>query len=118
MSTGNLLPISVIQMGHVEKAVDTIQNQPEALRQVAQETAKQNLQDQNKLIEKTDRPEIINHIRTDADGQKRQKNQDEDLDTPRKKKDTQPGQVQESAEPEEAPPSANPWAGHIVNLKV
>ncbi len=118
MSTSNLLPVSVVQMGHVEKLVDTIQNQPDALRQVAEETAKQNLADQNKLIEKTDRPEIVNHIRTDADAEKRGKKQGEDLDTPHKKKHTQPGQDHDSPESPDAAWRSNPWAGNIVNTKV
>lgn len=109
MSVTPMQQIPVVQMGHVEKIVEVVQNQPHVLQQVAQETAKNELRQQAGQVPQVNKSEAAHEIRTEADGQNKQQAAGGQQ---HKEKDNQPD------DQEEPPRGENPWAGHIVNLKI
>lgn len=113
MSVLNTLPAPVIQMGLVEKIVEVEQNQPHVQQLVAQETARQELREQGErvsLLQTTDPGRRVRERegggqgRPGAHGERRAAEQAEDA--------ADEGQTDEGAY------KANPWAGHIVDVKI
>jgi len=112
MSVLNTLPAPIIQMGHVEKLIEVEQNQSHVQQLVAQETAREALRAQGERVSEVETSERGRRVRErEAGGNRRQPGGE--------------GQAKREAsgEGEEASPDSgsgkpNPWAGHIVNMKI
>jgi hypothetical protein len=107
MSIQPPLPSPIVQMGHVEKVVETAHSHPEVQQHVSQEIARKNLQDQRSQVEKGQGAEKTGESKVNKDGK--------GGSTPHQqpKKDRKP--LPESPEPSEP---ANPLAGNIINVKI
>lgn len=115
MSITPLQQIPVVQMGHVEKIVEAVQNQPEVQQAVAQETAKSRLKAQEDQVPRVEKDREAEKLRTNEDGRNKQNPGRE----PVKKDQRKAGANQPAPATEETPARGdNPFAGHIVNLKV
>lgn len=112
MSVLNTLPAPVIQMGHVEKIIEVEQNQPYVQQLVTQEAAREALKAQGERVSEVEVADRGRKVREREAGGNRQQPGGE-------------GQAKREAagEGEEAssgsgPGQPNPWAGHLVNVKI
>ena len=112
MSVLNTLPAPVIQMGLVEKIVDTAQNQPHVQQLVAQEAALQALKAQGERIAGTEVLANSRKVRDREEGQGRQ-----GRDPGRQRADDDASE-DEAAQADTSPAQPSPWAGNIVNIKI
>lgn len=112
MSVLNTLPAPIVQMGLVEKIVEMAQNQPLVQQQAAQEAARQMLKEQGQRIA---------GVETTKRGKKVSEREADENDRPGAEQDAAPPTPDNNADeaPADSGPSkANPWAGHIVNVKI
>ena len=105
MSIEGTLPI--IQMGHVEKLAESLENQPVVQQQATQTEAERILREQNSQVPPAESPEKTQGRRVggQGDGSGGKNRGDKEHPPPRKQN-------------EQDPPAPNPWAGNILNLKV
>lgn len=118
MSVLNTLPAPVLQMGLVEKIVEVQQNQPHVQQQVAQESAKQALNEAKSRIAGLDQSELGKKVREKSEeqsggGQKRSRSRSREGEPPAPES---PQELSPETEPEA--PRTKPWSGYIVNLKI
>lgn len=110
MSVLNTMPAPVIQMGHVEKIVEAVQNQPYVQQLVAQEEAKKTLKAESEQIAVAEKTALSRKVRDrgDEEGSRQQH--------------AGPGGESRGDKPdspdEEGRNKNNPWAGHIVSITV
>ena len=115
MSVLNTLPAPVVQMGLVEKIVEMEQNHPQVQQLVSQETAAQELKKQSTQVPKIENSEPGKKIRDREAGQQGKKQHASGKKGHAAEEDPS---AEENAAPETMPHEANPWAGHIVNVKI
>lgn len=111
MSVLNTMPAPVIQMGHVEKIVEAVQNQPYVQQLVAQEEAKKTLKAESEQVavaEKTAQSRKVRD-RGEEEGSRQQQHAGPD---------GEPGGDKTDSPDEEGRNKNNPWAGHIVSITV
>ena len=101
-------PSPIVQMGHVEKVVESEHSHPEVQRHVAQEIARKNLEAERTQVEKTQGSEKTGRSKVFKDGGKGGSD-------PRQRQERERKPLPESPEPSEP---ANPLAGHIINMKI
>lgn len=120
MSITPLQQIPLAQMGHVEKIAEVTQNQPQVQQQVSQETAKAELKEQSGQVPKIDKGQEAEKLRAERDGKRRQQPQTgQERRAKNQKDDESAGASPPEQSQEDTPPRGdNPWAGHIVNIKV
>lgn len=112
MSVLNTLPAPVVQMGLVEKLVDVEQNQAQVQQQVAQQSAGAALKAQSERIAEVNTAERGKRVRDREAGGGGQEQQ-------RQAGQRRPGEADgEDDSAQAGPHKANPWAGHIVNVKI
>ena len=97
-------------MGHVEKLVETAQNQPLVQQQVTQELTSLELRRENTQVQKTDASEESRKIKEKEREERRRQRQ------ALRQKAATAGEVSE--EGEEAPEKREPWVGHLLNIKI
>lgn len=114
MSVLNTLPAPVIQMGLVEKIADMAQNQPQIQQQATQEAALQSLKEQNARVAKTEQSRHGRKIQDREAGGNAPQNGDDG--SPRRAREEEP--PSETPASDGSPSQANPWAGHLVNVKI
>lgn len=105
MSILNSPPITIVQMGHVEKIVEAAQNQPVLQQQVTQEEAARLLRE--KQVDPSQRPEETSDVKT------KDKEGGSGSGFRQKKKRRRP-----ESESSEASIPDSPTAGIFVNKKV
>lgn len=110
MSVLNTMPAPVIQMGHVEKLVEVVQNQPHVQQLVAQEEAKKTLKAQSEQIAGTDKTASGRKVR-DRGEEEGNQHQQAGLDGESR------GDKKDPPEEERANKN-NPWAGHIISITI
>lgn len=111
MSVLNTLPAPVVQMGLVEKLVEVEQNQAHVQQLVAQQNAGATLKAQSERVAEVDTAERGKKVRDREAGGGRQEQ--------RQMGQRRPGEADGEEEAAQAGPhKANPWAGHIVNVKI
>ncbi len=111
MSGPTAIPLPIVQMGHVEKLAEVAQNHPEVQQSVAQQLAKSALQKQKTLVPQVDTTEQGKRVRErEAQRDKRQSRRERKAGG---KTDEDAGDAQEARSSDD-----NPWAGHILNLKI
>lgn len=113
MSVEQGLPLPVVQMGHVEKIVETAQNQPHVQQLVAQELAAAELQRANSQVQKT---EVTEAGRKVDDRKKERRKGQQGGDGGRSQARDASGAETDGEEPDRQ--GMSPWAGHIVNVKI
>ncbi len=106
MSIGESLP--VVQMGHVEKLAENLQNQPAVQQQVMHNEAERILREQNSKVPPAEESQKGKRRRVNERGEEKPKEGRPDHDRP----------APRDGEPEEPGAAPNPWAGNILNLKV
>lgn len=106
MSVTQILPAPVVQMGLVEKLVEVEQNQPHVQQLVAQELARQTLEEQSKRVHQSD------------ESGKGRKVDEKNRDQRRREKEQEQRQAAQEQNEEEQERSAKPWAGHLLNIKI
>ena len=111
MSVLNTLPAPVVQMGLVEKLVADEQNQPLVQQIVAQQNAGAALKAQKERVSEVDSAEHGKKVREREAGSGRQEQ--------RHMGQRRQGEAdEEDSSTQSGPHRANPWAGHIVNVKI
>ena len=99
--------LPIVQMGHVEKLAENLENQPVVQQQVTQLEAERILREQGSKVPTTESSEKPQRRRVGEQGG------DKPKDHAREGKEHPPPK-----EHEEETPAANPWSGNILNLKV
>lgn len=117
MSVLNTLPAPVIQMGLVEKIVEVQQNQPHVHQQVAQESAKQALNEAKSRVAGLDQSELGKKVREKSEdqggGQRHSRSRSREGEPPAPE-----GTQEFTPEAETETLRTKPWSGYIVNLKI
>jgi hypothetical protein len=109
MSVTSTMPAPVVQMALVEKIVEVEQNQFHVQQLVSQETARQSLEAQSRRIHESDKSSQGRKIR------------DQERDRGRQNSGQGSRQRADNADGEDGAdnaPASNPWAGHIVDVKI
>lgn len=106
MSVDGIPLLPIIQMGHVEKVVEDLQNSPQMQQHAAQDAAQKTLDTDKNLVQQTD--PSVDAKNVNPDDQKRQQQHQE------KKRNAQAEEPEENASGK----STGSWSGIIVNTKV
>lgn len=107
MSVHNPLPITIIQMGHVEKLAEVAQNQTTVQQQVTQEETARKMREKN-----VDPTLPASQAKISDEGGPRQQTADEN------ERHEKANVANAAPEPEEPSEPDNPFTGIIVNIKV
>lgn len=112
MSVLNTLPAPVIQMGLVEKIVETAQNQPHVQQLINQDFTQKALKAQSEQVPEVTSTEHGRRVREREGGQEGNQGQSQE-----ERQAAKQG-AQEGDGDDRGPNKANPWSGHIVSVKI
>ncbi len=111
MSVGPIYNVPLVQMGHVEKIVEDMQNQPQMGQYLAQAMAQKSIEKQNEQVQTIDPQPALVQVNPDDKERK-------DQEAANKKKQQHAAPRNNDEAPVDAPRDGNPWTGIIVNKKV
>lgn len=104
--SGEMLPLVIASMGHVERAVHKAQVAPEAQQVASQHIALESLRNENKQIHKT------------TEGEKSFKVGDETPEERKKRRQSEAEREAEQEQPEQPEAPKKPWSGNLLDLKI
>jgi hypothetical protein len=108
MSAGDIVPISIAPIGIIEKVAHDVQVSPTAQQTAAQQKAVDDLRQEQKQVQKTEKGDTIFKVGDEPEEERKQR-----------RKDAHAKGKEEQAAPEEKPDGPpRPWAGHLLDVKI